>query len=124
MQIINSGRRFIIIQNYTYTLNKTSPRSFKSYFKYCFFAPTNPLVLSYDLSILKNSTFSLRAKKLSLSKEEQIQFILEGFPNIGPAKAKKLIEKFKSIKNIISASEEELELILGKKAKEFKSLVD
>lgn len=66
---------------------------------------------------------SLR-QKLSLSKEEQKQFILEGFPGIGPSTARKLIEKFKSIKNIINAPKEELEEILGKKADLFTKLLD
>ena len=67
---------------------------------------------------------SIRAKKISLSKAEQIQYILEGFPYIGPVKAKKLIEKFGSIKNIINANEEDLKPILSKKAKDFKELLD
>lgn len=66
----------------------------------------------------------IRASKILLTKEEQIQFILEGFPNVGPAKAKALIEKFHSLQNIFSATEQELEDILGKRAKEFKNLVE
>jgi len=65
---------------------------------------------------------SLR-QKLQLSKEEQKQFILEGFPGIGPSTAGKLIQKFKSIKNIINADIKELEEILGKKADLFTKLV-
>ncbi|MEK6850193.1 MAG: ERCC4 domain-containing protein [Nanoarchaeota archaeon] len=80
------------------------------------------------LSILakrkNNKEISIRAKKISLNKKEQLQYILEGFPNIGPVKAKALIRKFKSLKNIFTASELELEDILGKKTKEFKSLLD
>ncbi len=72
----------------------------------------------------ENSSISLRAKKISLNKEEQVQYILEGFPNIGPVKAKKLIEKFKSIRNLIEAPEEELKGILGKNSSDFKGLVD
>lgn len=66
----------------------------------------------------------LRASKILLTKEEQIQFILEGFPNVGPAKAKKLIEKFGFLKNIFNASENELEEILGARAKEFRELIE
>jgi ERCC4-type nuclease len=66
---------------------------------------------------------SLR-QKLPLSKEEQKQFILEGFPHVGAATAKKLIEHFKSIKNIINASKEELEPMLGKKTDVFMKLLD
>ena len=61
--------------------------------------------------------FSLRASKLFKSKEERLQFILEGFPNIGPVTAKKLISQFKSLKSIINASEEKLKPILGSRTK-------
>ena len=64
--------------------------------------------------------FSLRAKKKSLNKKEQIQYILEGFPGIGPATAKKLLKHFKTIKNIINADIENLKKVIGKKADIFK----
>jgi len=62
---------------------------------------------------------SIRAKKKSLSKKEQMQYILEGFPGIGPATAKKLLKHFKSIKRIINASQEELKELIGKKSEIF-----
>jgi len=71
----------------------------------------------------KKAHISLR-QKIPLSKEEQQQFILEGFPGIGPSTAKKLLQEFKSIKNIINAKSEELEKIIGKKAELFRKLLD
>ncbi|MEK6898855.1 MAG: ERCC4 domain-containing protein [Nanoarchaeota archaeon] len=65
----------------------------------------------------------LNPKKIILGEKERIQFILEGFPGIGPAKAKKLLEKFHSLENIFLASEEQLEKIIGHQAKSFKSLI-
>ena len=59
---------------------------------------------------------SLIHKKKALSNKEQLQFILEGFPGIGPKTARKLLEKFKTLKDIFNASEQELEEIIGKKA--------
>ena len=67
---------------------------------------------------------SLRAKRRTKNIEEQKQFILEGFPGIGPGTAKKLIEKFKTIKNIINADDAELEEILGKKLETLKKLLE
>jgi len=64
---------------------------------------------------------SLRMKRKTLNKKEQMQFILEGFPGIGAETAKKLLSRFKTIKNIINS--EELEKEIGKKAGAFK-LVD
>jgi len=56
--------------------------------------------------------------------KEQKQYILESFPNIGPKTAEKLLKKFKTVKNTINASEEELEPILKSKAKEFRELLE
>lgn len=62
---------------------------------------------------------SLNVTKKSLNKKERLQFILESFPGIGPKNAKKLLKKFKSIKNIINSSPEELKKEIGKKAEIF-----
>ncbi|MBR9701442.1 hypothetical protein GOV13_00805 [Candidatus Pacearchaeota archaeon] len=76
------------------------------------------------LSKKQDKEVSLNAKKKSLNKKEQLQFIIEGFPGIGPTTAKKLLEEFKSIKNITNASEEDLTKVLGKKAEIIKRLVE
>lgn len=70
----------------------------------------------------KPKELSLNVSKKSLNKKERLQFILEGFPGIGPKSAKRLLEKFKTIKNIMNASEEELKKVVGKKADIFKLL--
>lgn len=67
---------------------------------------------------------SIRPSKTFLSPKEQAQFILEGFPNIGPTKAKALLKKFKSLNNIFNAEEKELQPILGKQTSKFKELLD
>jgi ERCC4-type nuclease len=58
------------------------------------------------------------------TKKERMQFILEGFPNIGAVKARKLVEKFSSLRGAFNASEEELGGILGQRAKEFRELLE
>lgn len=68
----------------------------------------------------KEKENSLNISRKSLNKNEQIQFIIEGFPGIGPKTAKKLLEKFKTIKNIVNASQEQLQEVIGKKADIFK----
>ena len=70
----------------------------------------------------ENPEFSLRAKKIILNKKQKLQFILEGFPQIGPKTAKKLLKKYKTLKNIANADIEELKEIIGKKAEAFKLL--
>ena len=71
----------------------------------------------------KKSSFSLRSK-VNLSDSEKIEFILEGFPSVGPVTAKKLLSKYKTIKSIINAPEEEIKFILGKKADKFLELLN
>ena len=67
---------------------------------------------------------SLISKKKSLSKKEQLQFIVEGFPGIGPKTAKKLLKEFKTIQGIINAPEIDLKKILGKKEIIFRTLIE
>lgn len=65
----------------------------------------------------------LNITKKSLNTSERTQFILEGFPGIGPKTAKKLLKKFKTIRAIMNAPEEELREILGKKTESFMKIV-
>lgn len=66
----------------------------------------------------------LNVSKKTLDKKERMQFILEGFPGIGPKRAKKLLKKHKTLKNFFNASEEELKETLGKRAKNIKKIID
>ena len=66
----------------------------------------------------------MRGEKRVMTKKEQIQFILEGLPGIGPKSAKKLIDNFKSITKIVNASKDELSLIIGKKAQDVREILD
>ncbi len=70
----------------------------------------------------KKTEVSLRSK-IPLTPQQQLQFILEGFPNIGPKTARKLLEKYKTIKSIINAEENEIKSLIGKKADKFLELI-
>ena len=74
------------------------------------------------LSKKKEKEASLNVGKKSLTKKERMQFILEGFPGIGPKTAKKLLEKFKTLKGVLNEPMEEIEKLIGKKAEIFKIL--
>jgi ERCC4-type nuclease len=76
------------------------------------------------LSKKKEKEINLNAKKKTLSKKEQLQFIIEGFPGVGPKKAKKLLKKFGSIQNIILSSTEDLKDILGIQAESIKEIIE
>jgi len=68
----------------------------------------------------KETESSLNVAKKTLDKKERMQFILESFPGIGPKTAKKLLEQFKTLKNIFNSPLEEIEKIIGKKSEVFK----
>ena len=76
------------------------------------------------LSKKEKKEISFRASKIFLNDKEQLQFILEGFPNVGPKKARALLEKFGTLRNIFNASEDELKEVLGNRAREFRKLIE
>ena len=80
---------------------------------------TNFLILLAKKQTKPKTPISLRPSRSSLKPEQLKQFILEGFPNIGPATAKLLLKKYKTIKNIINTPISELEKLIGKKAQGF-----
>lgn len=70
------------------------------------------------------SDFQYHAAK-PLTDDEMMEFIVAAFPGIGSSLAKPLLGEFKSVKNLVNASEEELRkvpLIGEKKAKRIKEL--
>lgn len=72
----------------------------------------------------QGTEMSLIQKKKPKTIKEQLQFIIEGFPGIGPKTAKKILEHFGSIKNLTNAQLKELEKILGKKAEIFYKILN
>lgn len=78
----------------------------------------------YERPRTKNS---LRQSKTLKTQKEQKQFILEGFPGIGPVVAKNLLEKFPTLQEIFNATEEQLENISKldiNKIKRFRELLE
>jgi len=70
---------------------------------------------------------SFKAKRRASSLAEHQRFILESFPGIGPKTAKELLKKFKTIKKITNASEDELKKVKklnGNKIKIIKKIID
>jgi len=58
---------------------------------------------------------SIRPTKIPKTIAEQKQYVIEGFPGIGPTKAKQLIESYPNLKSIFTSKEEELKKHLDKK---------
>jgi Fanconi anemia group M protein len=81
----------------------------------------NPKDTAEFMAILFNRSKKespLIPKRKGLTKNEKIRRVIEAFPEIGPKNSKKLLEKFKTLKNIFS-QEEEVKKILNKKSKNF-----
>ena len=55
----------------------------------------------------------IRTEKKPLGLQEQQIFIIESLPNIGPVTARKLLENFGNVKNVINASTDELTKVEG-----------
>jgi len=71
----------------------------------------------------KKTPPSLHAR-IPKTKEEQKKYIIQAFPSIGPKKAEQLLNKFKTLKNIFSASSQELQEVLKSQTTAFKDLLD
>ncbi len=81
------------------------------------------LVVLAKQQLKKKTAPSFHARKPQTIKEQK-QYIIESFPKIGPKTAKHLLKKFGSIKNIINAPQEELQVEIGKKAEGITKLRD
>ncbi len=55
----------------------------------------------------------VRTDKKPLSLQEQQIFIIESLPNVGPVTARKLLEKFGTVKGVINAPKDELTQVEG-----------
>ncbi len=74
-------------------------------------------VIAKREQIAKDKEIRLRMGRKGFSTKDQQQFIVEGFPLVGPLLAKNLLKEFGSIKNIVNANEIDLQKVenLGKK---------
>jgi ERCC4-type nuclease len=73
---------------------------------------------------LKPKTVISLHSRIPKTLEEQRNYVLESFPNLGPITSRKLLEKFRTIKNVINADEEDLKKVLGKKYNQFKDIIN
>jgi ERCC4-type nuclease len=73
---------------------------------------------------LKPKTEISLHSRIPKTREEQKEYILQAFPNIGPKKSEELIKKFHSLNNVFNASEKDLNEILKNQSKDFKNLLN
>ncbi len=111
----NSIRGFILSINLNYNIPIIFTKDYEDTTKY--------LILLAKQQTKPKTKISLHARIPKTTKERK-QYILESFPNIGPKKAERLLEKFKTLQNVFTASEFELKEILKNQAKNFKDLLE
>jgi len=140
-------RRLLIIEGiddeYIYTENAEvtgiNANAVRGFLLSIIFEYNVPIVLSKDsqdtakfiITIAKRNNknktpMSLRASRSSLSASEQLAYILEGFPGIGPVTSRKLLKKFGTLREIFDtkSNEEQIKKIIGKKFDKFKKLIE
>lgn len=83
---------------------------------------TSYLITLAKQQIKPKTKFSLHSR-IPKTLKEQKQYILEAFPNIGPAKAELLLKKFKNLNNVFNACEEDLNEILKSQSKNFRDIL-
>jgi len=71
----------------------------------------------------KTKELSLNPSKNTFSPNQQLQYVLESFPNIGPKTSKKLLYEFQNLLLIFNSSEEQLKPFLGKNSWKFKEIL-
>jgi len=75
----------------------------------------------------RGNEFNPHSEKKAITIEQQQEYVVSSFPNIGPVIAEELLKYFKTIKNIVNADVEELEKVekIGKKkASDLKELFE
>jgi Fanconi anemia group M protein len=71
--------------------------------------------------------FSLHGDRKPINIKDQQEYIITAFPSLGQSVAKPLLKEFKTIKNFVNATEEELKkvpLIGEKKARQIRDIID
>ncbi len=68
--------------------------------------------------------YSLIPKRKSASLKEQQEYLIEALPGVGPTLAKALLKKFKTVRNVFSASELELRKIDKMGEKKAEKIID
>jgi len=117
----------LIIENFDIEQAKVNPNCVRGFIMSILLNYNIPVIFTQDAKDTADYLYllakkqergceSLRLKRKAMSKKSQAEYVLEGFPGIGPKTAKKLLKKFNSIKNVINAPEEELKKEIGKKA--------
>jgi ERCC4-type nuclease len=90
----------------------------------CFILSSSKVFLTCSSIIKLSNPTSINPTKSKLSQNEQLEYILQAFPNIGPKKSKNLLKKFKTLKNIFNENEINLKPILNKNSYKFISLLN
>lgn len=122
-------KRLLVIEGDIYSQKSLSPNAIKGFILSVNLHHKIPVIKTNSaqetakyISLLANKKINksktiIEKKKLNL--EERKKYILQSFEGIGPKTSKKLIDNFKSLKNIFFATEKELKPILKKRMIKF-----
>lgn len=128
-EIKKYNKRLLIIEGDLYSQKSLNPNAIKGFILSVNLYHKIPVIKTNSaqetakyISILANKKINksktiIEKKKLNLEKRKK--YILQSFEGIGPKTSQKLIDKFKSLKNIFFANEEELKPILKKRLFKF-----
>lgn len=91
-------------------------------------SPEDTAAMIYRLALREMKKISkeiqLRTERKPLTLWEQQLYIIESLPNVGPVTARKLLEEFGSVKEVINASKDDLKKVDGVGDKIAKKIID
>lgn len=141
-QLINMkkySRRLLIIEgdiNEIYEKEDNLSKAIRGFILSIITNSETPVILTKDYKDTSKYLITLAKQQIKTKTEptfhnktpetlnEKKQYILESFPNIGPKKAKKLLEKFSTLSKVFNATEEELKEILKNQSKDLKQMLN
>ncbi len=85
---------------------------------------TSSYLITLAKQQIKPKTESSMHTRIPKTLNEQKQYILESFPNIGPKRAKKLLKQFNTLNNVFNATQEDLKDILKSNSSTFRNLLN
>ncbi len=88
------------------------------------YVDTSQYLITLAKQQLKKPTEISLHSRIPKTIQQQKQYILESFPNIGPITAQKLLKKFKTLIQTLNATEQELNQILKSRTKTFRKLLE
>ena len=119
-------KRALIIENHEEDLRIISENAFRGLVLSILYEHQTPVIFTKDaedsalyikvLALKKGKgKSSLKHSRILPTDKDQLKFILEGFPGIGPVTAEKILTRVNTLREVFSLSKEQFIEMLGKK---------